>query len=105
MSQLFSVTTLAETLRIAVPYACAAVGGVWAERSGVIQIGLEGVLLSSAFGSVAVAHATGSMAAGLLAGVMLGVGQSALHAWLVERTKIARRFARRRQNRFPSCRG
>lgn len=88
MSQLFSVTTLAETLRIAVPYACAAVGGVWAERSGVIQIGLEGVLLSSAFGSVAVAHATGSMGAGLLAGVMLGVGQSALHAWLVERTKI-----------------
>ncbi len=88
MSQLLSVTTLAETLRIAVPYACAAVGGVWAERSGVIQIGLEGVLLSSAFGSVAVAHATGSMVAGLLAGVLLGVGQSALHAWLVERTKI-----------------
>lgn len=88
MSQLLSVTTLAETLRIAVPYACAAVGGVWAERSGVIQIGLEGVLLSSAFGSVAVAHATGSMVAGLLAGVVLGLGQSALHAWLVERTKI-----------------
>ena len=88
MSQLLSVTTLAETLRIAVPYACAAVGGVWAERSGVIQIGLEGVLLSSAFGSVAVAHATGSMAAGLLAGAVMGLGQSALHGWLVERTKI-----------------
>ena len=34
MSQLLSVATLAESLRIAVPYACAPAGGVWAERSG-----------------------------------------------------------------------
>jgi len=88
MSQLLSTTTLAESLRIAVPYACAAVGGVWAERSGVIQIGLEGVLLTSAFSSVAVALATGSVVAGLGAGVVLGVALSALHAWLVERTRI-----------------
>ena len=48
MSAIFSLTMLAETLRIATPYACAAVGGIWAERSGVIQIGLEAVLLTSA---------------------------------------------------------
>ena len=88
MSQLFSMTTVAESLRIAVPYACAAVGGVWAERSGVIQIGLEGVLLSSALSSVAVAGASGSAVAGLVAGLVVGVAQSALHAWLVERTRI-----------------
>jgi simple sugar transport system permease protein len=88
MSAILSVTTLAETLRIAVPYACAAVGGVWAERSGVIQIGLEGVLLTSAFGSIAFAVATGSPFVGLVAGVALGVGISLLHAWLVERTRI-----------------
>ena len=45
MSSIFSLTMLAETLRIATPYACAAAGGVWAERSGVIHIGLEAVLL------------------------------------------------------------
>lgn len=88
LDQLFSLTMLAETLRIAVPYACAAVGGVWAERSGVIQIGLEGVLLTSAFSSVAVAEASGSMVLGLLAGVLMGIALSAVHAALVEYTRI-----------------
>jgi ABC-type uncharacterized transport system permease subunit len=88
LEQLLSLTMVAESLRIAVPYACAAVGGVWAERSGVIQIGLEGVLLTSAFGSVAMAVASGSMLLGLAFGVLLGVGLSAVHALLVERTRI-----------------
>lgn len=88
MSQLLSTTMLAETLRIAVPYACAAVGGVWAERSGVIQIGLEGVLLTSAFCSVAAALATGSVVAGVLVGVAMGALLSVLHAWLSEHTRI-----------------
>lgn len=88
LSQLFSLTMLAETLRIAVPYACAAVGGVWAERSGVIQIGLEGVLLTSAFTSVAVALATGSMALGVLVAVLVAVGVSLAHGLLVERARI-----------------
>ncbi|MSP26049.1 MAG: ABC transporter permease [Myxococcales bacterium] len=88
MSSLFSVAMLAETLRISAPYACAAVGGVWAERAGIVQIGLEGVLLSGAFAAVAVAVASGSMALGLAAGVALGVGVSMLHATLVEKTRI-----------------
>ena len=88
LTELASLTMLAETLRIAVPYACAAVAGVWAERSGVIQIGLEGVLLTGAFCSVAVANATGSMALGLVAGVLVGTLVSLGHAWLVERARI-----------------
>ncbi len=88
MSKIISVTMLAETLRIAVPYACAAVGGVWAERSGVIQIGLEGVLLTSAFCSIATALASGSVVLGLLVGVLSGALLSVLHAWLVERTRV-----------------
>jgi general nucleoside transport system permease protein len=87
-SAIFSLTMLAETLRIATPYACAAVGGIWAERSGVIQIGLEGVLLTSAFSSVAVAATTGSAALGLVAGVASGALLSLLHAVLVERARI-----------------
>lgn len=88
MSSLLSLTMLAETLRIATPYACAAVGGVLAERSGVVHIGLEGVLLVSAFASVATAHATGSAAAGLLAGVALGAAVSVGHALLTERARV-----------------
>jgi simple sugar transport system permease protein len=64
------------------------VGGVWAERSGIIQIGLEGVLLTSAFCSVAAALASGSMLVGVLVGVAMGALLSVLHAWLVERTRI-----------------
>jgi simple sugar transport system permease protein len=79
---------LAETLRIATPYACAAVGGIWAERAGVIQIGLEAVLLTSAFTSVAVAATTGSAALGLVAGVASGALLSVLHAILVERARV-----------------
>lgn len=86
--RLLSLTTFAETLRMAAPYACAAVAGVWAERAGVIQIGLEGILLSSAFSSVAVALATGSMVLGVVAGIATGVALSALHAFLVDKTRI-----------------
>ena len=88
MSGVLSLTMLAETLRIATPYACAAVGGIWSERSGIIQIGLEAVLLTSAFTSVAVAATTGSAALGLAAGVASGALISVLHAVLVERGRV-----------------
>lgn len=88
MSGVLSLTMLAETLRISAPYVCAAMGGIWAEKSGVVQIGLEGVLLTSAFTGVAVAHATGSAAAGLCAGVLAGALLSLGHALLVERAKV-----------------
>ncbi|WP_437500629.1 ABC transporter permease subunit [Sorangium sp. So ce1099] len=83
-----ALVMLAETLRITAPYACAALGGVWAERSGVVQIGLEGVLLASAFAAVAVAHATGAAAAGLAAAIAAGAALSLGHALLVERAGV-----------------
>src|SRR6185295_6402623 len=88
VSAIVSLTMLAETLRIATPYACAAVGGIWAERSGVIQIGLEGVLLTSAFSSVAVAATSGSAALGLVAGVASGALLSVVHGLLVEKARV-----------------
>ena len=45
-------STLESGLRFAVPIALAAVGGIFAEKSGVINIGLEGLLIVSALGSV-----------------------------------------------------
>jgi hypothetical protein len=88
VSSVLSLTMLAETLRISAPYVCAAIGGIWAERSGVVQIGLEGVLVTSAFSGVAAAHATGSAAIGLAAGVGAGAALSLGHALLVERAKV-----------------
>lgn len=88
MSTSLSLTMIAETIRAAAPYACAAVGGIWAERAGVIQIGLEGVLLSSAFASVAAALATESALLGLAAGVAVGALLSVAHAALVERARV-----------------
>ncbi|MCC6526598.1 MAG: ABC transporter permease [Polyangiaceae bacterium] len=82
------LSMLPETLRISVPYACAAVAGVWAERSGVIHIGLEAVLLTSSFSSVAAAVASGSLLVGMLAGVLAGVVVSVGHALLVERARV-----------------
>ncbi|WP_437275604.1 ABC transporter permease [Sorangium sp. So ce375] len=83
-----ALVMLAETLRIAAPYACAAIGGIWAERSGIVQIGLEGVLLAAAFTSVVVAHATGSAATGLAAAIAAGAALSLGHALLVERARV-----------------
>ncbi|AUX35200.1 MULTISPECIES: ABC transporter permease [Sorangium] len=83
-----ALVLLAEALRISAPYACAALGGIWAERAGVVQIGLEGVLLAGAFAAVAVAHASGSAAAGLAAALAAGAALSLGHALIVERARV-----------------
>ncbi|MFB6243281.1 MAG: ABC transporter permease [Halobaculum sp.] len=67
---LFSKGTLAATLRRTVPIAFAALGGIFAEKSGVINIGLEGLLIISAFGAAAIAQVTGSVWIGLVGGVL-----------------------------------
>lgn len=60
------------------PILLATVGEIIAERSGVVNIGVEGILLSSAFVSVAVAFFSGSMWLGILAGALLGALAGAL---------------------------
>lgn len=62
----------ASALRLSVPIAFAALGGIFAERSGVINIGLEGLLIVSAFTGVAVAHwLTGDGTAAVGPGIVL----------------------------------
>ncbi|QLG61703.1 ABC transporter permease [Halorarum salinum] len=70
---LFANSTVSAALRLSVPIAFAALGGIFAEKSGVINIGLEGLLIIAAFGGVYVADVTGSVWFGLLGGVVTSV--------------------------------
>jgi ABC-type uncharacterized transport system permease subunit len=71
---------LASTVRNATPLAFAALGGLFSERSGVINIGLEGMMLTSAFAGVAGAHFSGSTVIGLLVALAVGLLLGLLHA-------------------------
>ena len=79
---------LASMLRIAVPYVLAALGGFYSERSGVINIALEGMLLNGAFACVLTTWAgesagmsgVGAAWLGVLAAAAAGAATGALHA-------------------------
>jgi general nucleoside transport system permease protein len=64
---------LGATLRIAAPIAYAALGATYAERSGVINVGLEGMMLFGAFAAVVASHVTGSAWVGVTAGLLVGL--------------------------------
>jgi simple sugar transport system permease protein len=85
MGAVFSTVFLAQLVRIAVPYVLAAMGGTISERSGVINIALEGKLLVGAFCCAVGAIESGSVAVGALCGVMGGVLVAALYALAVLR--------------------
>jgi ABC-type uncharacterized transport system permease subunit len=63
------VLLLAATIRVATPLLLAALAGMFSERSGVIDLGLEGKMLGAAFAAAAVSATTGSAWLGLGAGV------------------------------------
>lgn len=71
-TEVFFVTLLAAGVRMAMPILLAAVGEVFAERSGMLNINLEGQMLMGAFASFVVGFYTRSMAAALLAGILAG---------------------------------
>ena len=82
---LISFAFLGQVLRISVPYALAALGGSVSERSGVINIALEGKLLVGAFCAALGAYYSGSALVGAAAGVAGGVAVGALYAVTVIR--------------------
>ncbi len=67
-------------VRLATPLLFAALGGVLSERSGVVNIALEGKLLIGAFAAAVVAHATGSPWLGVLAAAAAGTLLGTVHA-------------------------
>lgn len=68
------------TLRMGTPIALTALGGVMSERSGVVNIGLEGIMLASAFGAVLGVHLTGNAWLGVLVAIIIGILISAIHS-------------------------
>ena len=71
---------LASSVRLAIPYILAGLGGTYSERSGVVNIGLEGMMLTGAFTAVAVTNATGSPWGGLMAAILAGMLLGLVHA-------------------------
>lgn len=72
---------LDSTVRVATPLVLAAFAGLYCERAGVVDIGLEGKMLAGAFAAAAVAYQTGSPWLGLLAAVAAGVALAAVHGF------------------------
>ncbi|EMC0409249.1 ABC transporter permease [Vibrio fluvialis] len=69
------------TVRVSTPLILAALAGMFSERSGVVNIALEGKLLASAFAGAATASVTGSAWLGLLAGVSVSILLALLHGF------------------------
>lgn len=75
------ILILDATLRNATPLIFAALAGMFSERSGIVNIALEGKILISAFAGASAAYYTGSPWMGLLAGIMASVVFAQLHAF------------------------
>jgi simple sugar transport system permease protein len=69
----------ASTVRVVAPLILAALAGLFAERSGVVDIGLEGKMLGAAFAAAATAAVTGSAWLGLGAGMVVSILLSMVH--------------------------
>ncbi|MEZ0537341.1 ABC transporter permease [Caldicellulosiruptoraceae bacterium PP1] len=75
----------ASTIAMATPLALPAIGGTFSERSGVVNISMEGIMLISAFSSAAFAGYFHNAWLGLLMGVLSGMLISAIFAWAAAR--------------------
>lgn len=78
-SDLTSVGTASAALLLSVPIAMAALGGLFSERSGVVNIGLEGMMIMGAWGGGFIGSKHGPWA-GLVAGIFMGAVGAAIHA-------------------------
>jgi general nucleoside transport system permease protein len=81
LTAIFSTGLIAAMLRFATPLAFAAIGGVFSERSGVVNIGLEGMMLSGAFFGIWATVWSGSWIVGILMAMAFGGLFGLIHAF------------------------
>jgi simple sugar transport system permease protein len=74
-------TILASTLRVATPLILCSLAGTLSERSGVIDLGLEGKMLSTAFAAAAMGVFSGSLVLAVAAAIAVGIALSMLHGF------------------------
>jgi simple sugar transport system permease protein len=80
MSELFTLSLLFSAIRLATPLIFAALGGLFSERSGVINIALEGLMLAGAFTAAVATYELGNPYLGLLCGMAAGAFLALVYA-------------------------
>ena len=80
MNELLNINLLYSAIRLATPLILAALGGLFSERSGVINIALEGLMLAGAFTAASITYYADSPWVGLLAAILAGASIALIHA-------------------------
>ncbi len=88
MDEIFFVGLIASAFRLGTPILFAALGETVSQRSGVLNVGIEGIMLVGAFTGVWGAFVTGSAWAGLAVAMVAGVAMAAVHAVLCLRLHL-----------------
>jgi ABC-type uncharacterized transport system permease subunit len=81
LEQVFSASLIASMLVFATPLTFGAIGGMFSERSGVVNVALEGMMLTGAFFGIYGADKTGSWFLGILIAMLSGALMALLHAF------------------------
>ncbi|MBC6938319.1 MAG: ABC transporter permease [Chloroflexi bacterium] len=73
IEQILTASVFASMIRLATPYIFAGIGETFGQRSGVLNLGVDGIMLMGAFFSFYTVYATGSLVLGLLAALLIGL--------------------------------
>src|SRR5206468_5810445 len=93
MSEILTFALLFSAIRLATPLIFAALGGLFSERSGVINIALEGLMLAGAFTAAVATYQLHNPYLGLLCGMAAGGGIAFVYAVSVMKFKTDQVFA------------